>query len=289
MQILITGARGQLGCELIRSAPGEHRIVAMDLDEIDIRNRSSVWSVFDRVRPELLINAAAYTAVDQAESDANEAFLVNSQGTANLASAALEFGTRMFHVSTDFVFDGQSGSPYKPDDPPRPLGVYGRSKLEGEIRAMEILGDRASVVRTSWLYSVHGSNFVKSMLRLMRKESELKVVSDQVGSPTWAGSLAEFLWAVSFRSELDPILHWTDEGVASWYDFAVAIEEEALALKLLDRATPIWPIGTSEYPTLARRPAFSVLDKSRSRTLMGRKGVHWRDALRKMLLQLAGG
>jgi dTDP-4-dehydrorhamnose reductase len=123
----------------------------------------------------------------------------------------------------------------------------------------------------------------------MREAPELRVVSDQVGSPTWAGSLAEFLWAVSSRSELDSILHWTDEGVASWYDFAVAIEEEALALKLLDRAIPIWPIGTDDYPKPARRPAFSVLDKSKSRSLLDQKGVHWRDALRKMLRQFTGG
>ncbi len=286
MQVLITGAHGQLGRELIRSAPEGYRITAVDIDEIDIRNRSSVWAAFEEARPELLINAAAYTAVDKAESNEEAAFLVNSQGAANLATAALEFGTRMWHVSTDFVFDGRSGSPYKPEDTARPLSVYGRSKLEGEHRVLEILNDRASVVRTSWLYSAFGANFVKTMLRLMKELPEVRVVSDQVGTPTWAGSLARFIWVASARQKIPSILHWTDEGVASWYDFAVAIQEEALALNLLERKTPIAPTVTDEYQAPARRPQFSVLDKSKSRDFVNEPGLHWREALRKMLREL---
>jgi dTDP-4-dehydrorhamnose reductase len=286
MQVMITGAHGQLGRELIRSAPEGFRITAVDIEEIDIRNRSSVWATFEGNRPQLLINAAAYTAVDKAESDEAQAFLVNSQGAANLATAALEFGTRMWHLSTDFVFDGRSGSPYKPEDLTHPLSVYGRSKLEGENHVLEILGDRASVIRTSWLYSVFGANFVKTMLGLLKELPEIRVVCDQVGTPTWAASLARFIWAVSSRQDVPSILHWTDEGVASWYDFAVAIQEEALAVGLLETKIPIAPTVAADYPTPARRPPFSVLDKSKSREIVDGPGLHWREALRKMLREL---
>jgi len=186
------------------------------------------------------------------------------------------------------VFDGASGRPYAPDDRPAPLGVYGRTKLAGERAALG-LADRAVVVRTAWVYSRHGQNFVRRMLGLMRERDEVRVVSDQVGTPTWAHSLADAIWTAVARPALHGVLHWTDAGVASWYDFAVAIQEEAVALGLLDRAVPVRPITSAEYPTPARRPAHSVLAKEASWAALGRTPPHWRVNLRHMLAALARG
>jgi dTDP-4-dehydrorhamnose reductase len=198
-------------------------------------------------------------------------------------------GARLLHLSTDFVFDGAKGQPYAPGDEPRPLGVYGHTKLEGERAAMRILGGQALIVRTAWVYSRHGRNFVLTMLRLMAERSEVGVVADQVGTPTWAGSLAEALWLAARRTDLSGVVHWTDAGVASWYDFAVAIQEEALAVGLLSRVATIRPLRTEEFPSHARRPAFSVLEKGASWAALGRTPPHWRVNLRRMLQALARG
>jgi dTDP-4-dehydrorhamnose reductase len=197
-------------------------------------------------------------------------------------------GARLVHLSTDFVFDGSSGRPYTPRDRPAPLGVYGRTKLASEQVALG-LGEQAVVVRTAWVYSRHGQNFVRTMLQLMREQDGVGVVSDQVGTPTWARSLAEALWAVAGLPSLHGVLHWTDAGVASWYDFAVAIQEEALAAGLLERAVPVRPLSSREYPTAARRPAYSVLSKGESWAVLGFTPPHWRVNLRLMLQELARG
>ena len=188
-------------------------------------------------------------------------------------------------MSTDFVFDGSRGQPYGPDDEPNPLGVYGRSKLDGELAVMAA-GGAPLVLRTGWVYSRHGGNFVKTMLRLMAERDQLAVVEDQVGTPTWARGLAETCWALVDHDEAAGTYHWSDAGACSWYDFAVAIRELALEQGLLSRAAEIIPIGTSDYPTPARRPAYSVLDKSRVRQLTGRVGRDWRLQLAAMLADL---
>ncbi len=280
---LITGAGGQVGLELQAAQPNGWSVVACGSAELDVTQADRVRAVVRRERPDVVIHAAAFTEVDRAESDVERAEAVNVRGTEHVAEAVRTIDARLLYVSTDFVFDGASGRPYTPDDTPKPLGVYGRTKLAGERAAQRILGDRALIVRTAWVYSWHGRNFVRTMLSLMRERQEVRVVSDQVGTPTWARSLAEALWCAAARPALHGTLHWTDAGVASWYDFAVAIQEEALAARLLEWAVPIRPICTEEYPAPARRPSSAVLDKRASWAALGRPVRHWRECLRLML------
>ena len=285
---LITGGGGQVGLALKARVPSGWAVVACGVDQLDVTRPDQVREVLRRERPAVVIHTAAYTAVDAAESDVATAEAVNARGTAHVAEAARDVGARLLHVSTDFVFDGASGRPYAPDDPPEPLGVYGRTKLAAEREARRVMGDRAVILRTAWVYSRHGQNFVRTMLRLMQEREEVGVVADQIGTPTWADSLAEALWAVAGRP-VAGVLHWTDAGVASWYDFAVAIQEEAIAAGVLARAVPIRPLRTGEYPAAAPRPPYSVLDKSATWALLGRTPPHWRVNLRLMLQELARG
>jgi dTDP-4-dehydrorhamnose reductase len=284
---LITGATGQVGLELQATQPNGWTLVACGSKELDVTQADRVRAVLRNERPDVVIHTAGFTEVDRAETEAELAEAVNARGTEHLAEAARAVGARLLYVSSDFVFDGASGRPYTPEDLPRPLGVYGRTKLAGERAAQRILGDRSLVVRTAWVYSRHRRNFVQTMLGLMRVRPEIRVVSDQVGTPTWARPLAEALWSAAVRPELHGILHWTDAGVASWYDFAVAIQEEALAVGLLERAVPVLPIRTDEYPTPAGRPSYAVLDKSVSWSLFERRPRHWRQCLRLMLREAA--
>lgn len=285
MKVLITGARGQAGHELCRSAPSHVELLCLDRNRLDIADEAAVERTVRTERPALIINAAAYTAVDKAETEREQAFAVNATGTANLATAAAASGARLIHISTDFVFDGAKSSPYRPEDQANPLNVYGAGKLAGELTALERCPG-VLIVRTGWLYSAHGNNFVKTMLRLMGEREQLTVVADQIGTPTWVGSLAEAIWTAAAKPELRGIYHWSDAGVASWYDFALAIMEEALELGLLARAIPIIPIATADYPTPARRPAYSVLDKSAAWRDFAISGQHWRVCLRRMLKEL---
>ncbi|MBP6381367.1 MAG: dTDP-4-dehydrorhamnose reductase [Pseudomonadales bacterium] len=282
MKVLVTGANGQVGWELARRVPAGVTLDATDRTLLDIAADDAGACVLAR-RPDVIINAAAYTAVDRAESEAALAHRVNAQGAGAVARAARELGARLVHVSTDFVFDGSASRPYAPDCTPAPRGAYGASKLAGERRVLEESAGSAVIVRTAWVYSAHGGNFVKTMLRLMRERERVAVVADQVGTPTWAGLLAGALWELALRPDVGGILHWTDLGVASWYDFAVAIQEEALARGLLQRAVPVEPIRTEDYPTPACRPAYSVLDKSATLAALAAPRLHWRAALREML------
>ncbi|GAB4253568.1 MAG: dTDP-4-dehydrorhamnose reductase [Acidobacteriota bacterium] len=284
MRVLVTGSNGQLGSELRRSKPPAFELSFLDLPEWDLTAPQAGEAVI-AAAPHLVIHAAAYTAVDRAEEETELAYAVNEVGTARVAEACRRIGSRLIFISTDFVFDGGQGRPYAPGDTPNPLGVYGASKLAGEKAALGCLGPACRIVRTSWLYSRFGKNFVYTMLRLMKERDEVRVVYDQVGSPTWAADLARALWRLA---ELDwapvgPILHWSDAGVASWYDFAVAIQEEALERGLLARRVPVTPISTPEFPTPARRPSYSVLDKTLTWAWLGRRSRHWRAALRDML------
>lgn len=281
MKVLITGAGGQLGRALQESAPAHADVVALDRQSLDIADEAAIVELFDETEPDLVINAAAYTAVDRAETDQVEAHRINAEGPGALAAAAVAQRARFIHVSTDFVFDGASGAPYRPDHPTAPLGVYGATKLAGE-RAVQAAHPQALIVRTAWVYGVTGNNFVRTMLRLMADRDEVRVVADQIGTPTFATGLAQALWALDAAGATG-IHHWTDSGAASWYDFALAIQEEALAIGLLTRRVPVLPIATSDYPTPARRPSYSVLDKSSAIALVGAPAPHWRVHLRDML------
>ena len=282
MKALIIGGKGQLGTTLTQTAPETIEYLSLDLPEIDITDADAVETVVGDEKPDVIINASAYTAVDRAEEDVDLAFAVNATGPKNIALAAKRAGCRLIHVSTDYVFDGTACTPYAPEAPCSPSGVYGKSKRQGEINVLDVIDDPV-IIRTSWLYSQYGKNFVLTMLRLMNERDELKVVADQVGGPTWASTLAAAIWAVVGKDDLKGIYHWSDAGVTSWYDFAIAIQEEALARGLIGKPIPIHPITTAEYPTLTTRPAYSVLNCTASWRDMGAQPVQWRVALRQML------
>ena len=282
---LITGAAGQLGRELVGNASPEVHCVAVNRAELDIADADAVMQAVHELQPDLVINAAAFTAVDAAESQPEAARKANEVGPANLASACVRSGARLIHISTDFVFDGSASQPYRPESTPGPVSEYGRGKLAGERAVLSQL-PQALIIRTGWVYSSYGKNCVETMLSLMAQKEELGVVADQVGTPTWARGLAEAVWAAAERDQLSGIYHWSDAGVCSWYDFAVAICEEGLECGLLSRPVKIRPIPGSDYPTPASRPAYSVLDKSNSWRDFDVEGVHWRVALRAMLQNL---
>ena len=279
MKVLVTGANGQLGRGLIATAPGGVELHGVERSDCDLTDADAIRALVQQIKPDLIINAAAYTAVDKAESDEDTARAINAGAVAALADA---HRGKLAHVSTDFVFDGRSARPYRPDDERNPLSVYARTKAEGEdhLRASDIL------VRTAWVYTAGGANFVRTMLRLMAEKPALNVVADQIGAPTWAPGLAATIWGLVAR-DASGTFHHSDAGVASWYDFAVAIQEEALALGMLDKAIPISPIPTSAYPTPASRPAFSLLDSSATRELLADGYTHWRTNLRTMLKEEA--
>lgn len=293
MKVLITGASGQLGKVLCNSIPTGMEIVPVDVGELDICDSTAVKSFVNSCKPDLIINAAAYTAVDQAESEPEAAMAVNRNGIANLAQAANEHESRVIHISTDFVFDGNGSYPYLPESPVNPLGVYGSTKAEGEKALREILPDRHVIVRTAWLYSPYCRNFMKTMLKLMAERDELRVVSDQIGTPTGANTLGAVLWLFATRENLSGTYHCTDAGVASWYDFAQAIREEGENHGFLnsDSAT-VLPVRTVDYPTPARRPSYSVLDKTSLWHDLNIAPMHWRQNLRRNLIEyqkLGGG
>jgi len=290
VKVLVIGSTGQLGRELLDSIPESVQAHGIDRAQCDLANPDQCRALVAGERPDLIINAGAYTQVDKAESERDLAFRVNAEAPAALAEAMAGSGGRLVQVSTDFVFDGRQGVPYAVDASSNPLNVYGASKRAGEQAVLERLGERAVVLRTAWVYSSHGSNFVKTMLRLMSTRDTVSVVSDQIGSPTWARSLATAVWSAALRPSVNGILHWTDAGAASWYDFAVAIQEEALARGLLGKAVPVVPISAEEYarqfPASVARPAFSLLDVRRTRELLSLERTHWRANLRAMLNEL---
>jgi len=283
MKVLLVGAAGQLGCELQRTLPASVELLSATREQLDIGNRDAVLAHVEPVAPQVIINAAAYTAVDGAETKPDLAVQVNAEGPGYLARAAQRVGARMLHISTDFVFDGNASVPYTPRQETRPLGVYGHSKLAGECRVQEILPLNALVLRTAWVYSSFGGNFVKTMLKLMAERDALSVVDDQVGTPTWANGLARVIWELLDHPDAHGTYHWTDAGRCSWYQFACEIQRRALALGLLQEAIPISPITTSEYPTPAQRPPFSVLDCSATEALLGHNASAWEDQLQAML------
>ncbi len=289
MKVLLTGAAGQVGRAVQSLMPLDVELRALQRRQLDIGDEHAVQREVRAFVPDLIINAAAYTAVDRAESEPERAGAINAAGPAHLARSALALpACRLLHISTDYVFDGAGDRPYRPEDAPRPLSVYGRSKLEGERAVLELLPERAAVLRTAWLYAPQGHNFVLTMLRLMRERAAVRVVADQKGSPTAAVAVAQALWRIAERPQLHGVLHWTDEGVASWYEFACAIAQEGAAAGLVPPAVTVEPIASAQYPTPARRPANSTLDCARTSSLLGLSPTPWRTRLRAMLSSLAG-
>lgn len=282
---LITGAGGQVGRMLLETVPDSFEAIACTHAELDIGALGAVHELVGRHRPAVIINAAAYTAVDKAESEPDAARLINAEGPGHLAAVAREHGARLIHISTDFVFDGAASVPYRADSTTNPLSVYGRTKRDGELAVLDTLPEHSVVVRTAWVYAPTGTNFVRTMLRIMRANGAARVVADQVGTPTAARYLAEALWLIAGNPEIRGVHHWTDAGVASWYDFAVAIAEEGAELGLVPSEVAVAPITTSDYPTPARRPSYSVLDK-RSLAAYGLFPVHWRKRLRTVLKEM---
>jgi len=280
--VLVTGANGQLGQAIRRRADlyPSFSFFYTDIDTLDITDKEAVYAYLNKYRIHIIINTAAYTAVDQAEKEPEKAYRINAEAVKILAEAARDHNSRLIHVSTDYVFDGMNHRPYVETDGTHPASAYGRTKLAGEILLQEIL-ESAVIVRTSWLYSESGTNFMKTMLRLGKERKELKVVFDQIGTPTYAGDLAEALLVILNKEDnhsfVPGIYHFSNEGVCSWYDFARKIIELAgLPCKVI-------PIETKDYPTPAVRPAYSVLNKSKIKETYGLAIPHWEEALKRVI------
>lgn len=289
MRVLVTGANGQVGRALGRCAPAGFDVVALDSTALDIANTDRVNEVVEQWQPQLIINAAAFTAVDRAEEERDTAWAVNQIGVENLARAAGRVDAALFHISTDYVFPGDATTPYKEADAVGPMSVYGASKLAGEQAALAAL-ERTIILRTSWVFGSHGNNFVKTMIRLGREREELGVVADQHGCPTSSASIARCLWklASAYRDSGSlawGVYHFSGAPACTWYDFADAIFDLAKSHGLLEQLPKVIPITTREYPTPAKRPAWSVLDCSLIETTFGIAQPVWRDDLDQVIAE----
>ena len=288
MKVLMTGAGGQLGQSLQRSKPDQIQLIATSRDQLDLADPEACHHAVLQHRPDWILNAGAYTAVDQAESEPELASAVNGGAPRAFCEALLETEGRLLQLSTDFVFSGSQGSPYTVQQDRDPLGIYGLTKANGEEAVETLLGNsgRATILRTSWVMGPVGRNFALTMLRLHRSRTELGVVADQVGCPTSTLTLASACWQLittANNTPLPSVLHWSDDGAASWYDVSVAIGELGQELGLLDDPADVRPITTADYPTPAKRPTYSLLDCSSSRQQLKLQGQHWRTALRDVL------
>ncbi len=285
MKILVTGANGQLGHETLLMLQNRGiDAVGIGRKELDFSQPEQAAEYIAAQRADWVINCAAYTQVDKAEDDAELAFRVNRDAAKAVAEGVQRYAGRLLHVSTDFIFDGKQSHPYKENDPARPLGVYGQSKWEGEQAVRDIL-PQAIILRTAWVYGVHGNNFVKTILRLATEREELGIIDEQVGSPSWTFDISRAMVAL-IEQQATGIYHFTNEGVASWYDFAQAIVEEARSLEFDLKIKRLKPIPTHAYPTPAARPAYSVLSKEKIRGILDYPVPHWRESLRTMLKEL---
>lgn len=281
-RILITGANGQLGSEFraLEKKYDQFEFIFVGKDELAIQDHFLLKKFFKKHLPSYCINCAAYTAVDKAETEKELATTINGDAPGYLAEACDEFGTRFIHISTDYVFDGSSAIPYKETDETNPVNHYGMSKLIGEKRVMENIAD-AVIIRTAWVYSEYGNNFVKTMMRLMKEREQLNVVSDQRGSPTYAADLADAIMQIISKDKIVPgIYHYSNEGAITWYEFAVAIKE------MIGSNCRINPIPTTQYPTPAKRPAFSLLDKTKIKSTYQLEIPDWKTSLKKCVVRL---
>ena len=278
IRALILGALGQAGQALVATAPPSALVVAHDAGDTDVRDSDAVERTFADAKPQVVMNCAAFTNVDEAESRADDAFQANAAGAGHVADAARRHGARVIHISTDYVFDGAAHAPYAVDAPTGPLGVYGSTKLESERRVLASGAD-CVVVRTAWLHSHGGTNFVRTTLGVLGAGKTMRVVDDQIGTPTRARHLAHALWRVVERPQLGGVLHFTDAGVASWFDVATAIMDALGEERKLPPGADVVPITSDEYPTPARRPRYSVLDKHGSWREIGYTPPHWRHGI----------
>lgn len=281
-KILVTGANGQLGKELkqLESKYPQFEFIFLSREDLPIHHFELVRNFFKGYHPRYLINCAAYTAVDRAETEKDLAFQVNGEAVGVLAAVCKEYGTKFLHISTDYVFDGTASAPYKEDAATNPQSVYGASKLEGEKEALHFNTDTI-IIRTSWVYSEYGRNFVKTMIKLMNEKEQLYVVNDQIGSPTYAADLADAIMQIISSGKWSPgVYHYSNEGVISWFDFAVAIRD------LTGSTCKVTAIPTTSYPTPAKRPVYSVLDKSKIAGTYGISLRDWKDSLRGCLDRL---
>ncbi len=286
MKVLVTGTTGQLGSEVAaRFRQLGREVVAADRRVLDFLQPAQAAAVIRTQQPDWVINCAAYTQVDKAESEPEQAFIINRDTPAQLAQAVAEYGGRLLQLSTDFVFDGTQTRPYVEDDATHPLGVYGRSKLEGEQAVQRALPN-AVIVRTAWVYGVHGHNFVKTMLRLATAGTPLRVVSDQRGTPTWTRDIVAAIVAL-VDQQASGVFHFTAAGETSWHGFASAILEEAANAGFTIKTRKIEPIATTDYPTPATRPAYSVLNTDKISACLPFTIPAWRDSLKNMLQEYA--
>jgi dTDP-4-dehydrorhamnose reductase len=285
MKVLVTGGGGQLGHEVVRCLrQRDSQVIVPSHDELDFMSPESIGDIIAQHRPDQVINCAAYTQVDQAESEPQAAFMINRNAAGRLAEAVADTGGRLLHVSTDFVFDGKQQRPYRESDPANPLSAYGRSKLEGEAAVTQALPG-AVILRTAWLYGVHGHNFVKTMLRIAREGKPLRVVADQTGTPTWAADVATVILRL-LGDDAGGLYHYTNAGTTSWHGFARAILDEAARIGFDIKTRQVVPIPTTDYPTPAERPAYSVLDTGKIESHLSLSIPDWRDSLKKMLEEL---
>jgi dTDP-4-dehydrorhamnose reductase len=290
-KILLIGITGQVGQELQQTLPSIGEVIGVDRQSLDLSQPEQIQERIAEIKPNIIVNAAAYTAVDKSESESDLAMAINATAPKAIAIAAQDIGAKVLHISTDYVFNGQNHTPYLESDRPDPLGVYGKSKLLGEIGVRENC-DRHLILRTAWVYGSKGhGNFVKTMLRLGVDRTELKVVADQIGSPSWSYDIALAITQLLAKSLADEningIYHFTNSGVASWYDLALAIFDEAKQLGFPLKVEQVLPITTAEFPTPTQRPAYSVLAKTKITQTLGTHPPYWRDSLRKMLSELS--
>lgn len=277
--VLVTGSKGQLGNEVqvLASSYSQFEFIFTDVEELDICDRKAVENYFAKRKIDVLLNCAAYTAVDKAEEDVELCYRINEKAVGILGEIAAEYGTRVVHVSTDYVFDGTSYRPYTEDMPVCPATVYGKSKLAGEQLLMDAC-PAAVIVRTSWLYSSFGNNFVKTMMRLGKERSTLNVIFDQVGTPTYAADLADTLLQIISADKFVPgIYHYSNEGVCSWYDFTISIH------KMAGINCRVLPIESKDYPAKTPRPHYSVLNKNKIKSNYNIQISHWEDGLRRCM------
>jgi len=292
--ILLIGSNGQVGTELkntLLSNSNNYQVIAYARPEIDLNQPDNLRQIIRETNPEIIINAAAYTAVDKAESEPEIAHTVNAIAPQIIAEESQKLGSFLIHLSTDYVFNGNHNYPYQETDITNPLSVYGKTKLAGEIAIQKTCPNHHIIIRTAWVYGTYGkSNFVKTMLRLGQEKPEIRVVTDQIGSPTWSQDIAFTIQQIipQLTAEITGIYHYTNSGVASWYDFAIAIFEEAEKLGFPLKIEKIIPITTPEYPTPAKRPAYSILACDKISRILGTYPPHWRQRLRLMLKELQG-
>ena len=287
-KILLLGSTGQVGQELVKTLPELGQLITLTRQELDLTNSQEIAQTIIDLQPDIIINASAYTAVDQAESEPELAMAINAVAPKIIAQTAQKISAKFIHISTDYVFNGKNYHPYTEEDPTEPLGTYGKSKLLGEIAVRENCYQHI-LLRTAWVYGASGhGNFVKTMLRLGASKKELGIVEDQIGTPTWSYDIAHAITNLLNQSQQQlswGTYHFTNTGVASWYDFALAIFAEAEQLNFPLAIKKVLPITTAEYPTPAQRPAYSVLSKTKYIKTLGIYPPYWRDSLKKMLKQ----